>query len=218
MSHSTNRPPNLLARVRRAAQAEPRKAAALACLLLLLGVLAGRQFLGGASAGPAVASGAAGAAGAADLDGRGGNAAPTAAGGAGTSGLEGASPVQAWLEGPAIPLSRNLFAVKVDLFPTEAPPASFVESDRPGFWDEIAKSLLDHADQQDRRQKQLSTVQAQASALQVTSVLMGARPRAVINGELVGEGDVVAAFRVLKIEARRIVIEREGIRLEITMK
>jgi hypothetical protein len=46
---------------------------------------------------------------------------------------------------------------------------------------------------------------------------MGPNPRAVINGELVGEGDVVAEFRVLKIEARRIVIEREGIRLEITM-
>jgi hypothetical protein len=43
-------------------------------------------------------------------------------------------------------------------------------------------------------------------------------PKALIDGELVGEGDVVAGFRVLKIGARGIVIEREGIVLEILMK
>ncbi len=55
---------------------------------------------------------------------------------------------------------------------------------------------------------------------------MGTRPKAVINGDLVGEGDLVASgtgrartqFRVLKIEPRRIIVEREGIRLEIPMK
>ena len=39
-----------------------------------------------------------------------------------------------------------------------------------------------------------------------------------VNGERVGEGDVVASFRVSRIEARRIIVEREGIRLEIQMK
>ena len=40
----------------------------------------------------------------------------------------------------------------------------------------------------------------------------------MINGKLIAEGDVVASFRVLKIEPRRIIVEREGIRLEILMK
>jgi hypothetical protein len=40
----------------------------------------------------------------------------------------------------------------------------------------------------------------------------------MVNGKLIGEGSVVAEFRVLKIEARRIVVEREGIQLEIQMK
>jgi len=44
---------------------------------------------------------------------------------------------------------------------------------------------------------------------------MGASPKALVNGQLVGVGDVVASFRVCKIEARRIVVEREGIKLEI---
>jgi hypothetical protein len=52
------------------------------------------------------------------------------------------------------------------------------------------------------------------------------KPKAVLNGELVGIGDVVAStagearttFRVLKIEARRIIVEREGIKLAVPMK
>ena len=48
--------------------------------------------------------------------------------------------------------------------------------------------------------------------------MMGASPKALINGQLVGEGEVVAGFRVLKIEARRMIIEREGIQLEIQTK
>ena len=54
--------------------------------------------------------------------------------------------------------------------------------------------------------------------MQLLSTVMGAKPKAMINGELVGEGDVIAAFRVIRIEARRVIVEREGIRLEITMK
>jgi hypothetical protein len=58
----------------------------------------------------------------------------------------------------------------------------------------------------------------EAEQLRPTSTIPGANPKAMINGMLVGEGDVVASFRVIKIEARRILVEREGIRLEIPMK
>jgi hypothetical protein len=47
---------------------------------------------------------------------------------------------------------------------------------------------------------------------------MGPQPKAMIEGKLVNEGEVAAGFRVLKIEPRRITIEREGIVLEIQMK
>jgi hypothetical protein len=47
---------------------------------------------------------------------------------------------------------------------------------------------------------------------------MGPQPKAMVNGELVGEDSVVANFRIVQIEARRIIVEREGIRLEIQMK
>ena len=70
---------------------------------------------------------------------------------------------------------------------------------------------------------------------QVTSRLDSARKTlqatlastpALVNGQLVREGDVVAtgsgvsrtAYRVLKIEARRVILEREGIRSEIPLE
>jgi hypothetical protein len=39
--------------------------------------------------------------------------------------------------------------------------------------------------------------------------------KAMVNGTLVEEGDTVSGFKILKIEARRMVVEREGIRLEV---
>jgi len=48
--------------------------------------------------------------------------------------------------------------------------------------------------------------------------MMGPVPKAMIDGQLVGEGSVVADFRVLKIESRKVIVEREGIMLAIQMK
>ena len=74
------------------------------------------------------------------------------------------------------------------------------------------------ADQRDKRQNLIANYKAQAASLRLVSTMMGPQPKAMVNAELVGEGSVVAGFRVLKIEARRIIVEREGIRLEIQMK
>ena len=131
-----------------------------------------------------------------------------------------------WLHGDISPLSRNLFAVKLDNFPldgTAAAPTAPQADD--GFWDQLAKSMSSRADQKKERAALLENLQHQAGQLKLSSIVMGAKPRAVINGEMVGESDNVATgtgesrtvFRVLKIESRRIIIEREGIKLEVQM-
>jgi len=71
------------------------------------------------------------------------------------------------------------------------------------------------ADQQREHDALVANLRKQAEQLKVQSTVMGASPKALINGEFVGVGSVVASFRVTKIEARRIVVEREGIRLEV---
>lgn len=131
-----------------------------------------------------------------------------------------------WLHGPISPLSRNLFTVKIDNFPLDGTgPAPSAPEAKEGFWDQLAKSMSTQADQKKERAALLENLQHQAGQLKLQSIVMGTKPRAVVNGEMVGEGDNVAAgtgesrtmFRVLKIESRRIIIEREGIRLEVLM-
>jgi len=93
----------------------------------------------------------------------------------------------------------------------------------------LRKSDATQADQNSELQQRLQNLRQQAAeGLQLRSIstVTGATPKALVNGELLGEGDVVAcgsgetraAYRVLKIEARRIIVEREGIKLEIPMR
>ncbi|HRK31446.1 MAG TPA: hypothetical protein PLD59_10240 [Tepidisphaeraceae bacterium] len=122
-----------------------------------------------------------------------------------------------WLDAPAAPLMRNPYYIRYEIFPPDATKPQETLGGR-GFWDEIAKSLTVAVDEEEKKHEKLQDLQRRASELRVASVMMGPSPRALIDDKLVGEGDVVANFRVLKIEARRIIVEAEGIRLEIQMK
>jgi hypothetical protein len=125
--------------------------------------------------------------------------------------------LQKWSEPPVPPITRNLFAVRMEYFPIDG--SRTAESDTEGgFWAKLEKSMRLQTDQKDKRENLTANITAQAEKLKVQSTVMGPKPRAMVNGELVGEGDVVAEFRVLKIESRRIIVEREGIRLEILMR
>jgi hypothetical protein len=78
--------------------------------------------------------------------------------------------------------------------------------------------MASRADQRKERQILVENLQLQAAQLRLQSTVMGPTPRALINGDMLREGDVVAAFRIVRIEARRIIVEREGVKLEIQMK
>lgn len=126
--------------------------------------------------------------------------------------------LQQWLAGPIKPLTRDLFRVNLDLYPVDPSRSATSATDlakniKPGD-----KSQATAADVKMARQVLIENLRQQASELKLQSTMMGVSPKALINGELVGEGDVVASFRVVKIEARGIVVEQEGIQLEILMK
>jgi hypothetical protein len=127
--------------------------------------------------------------------------------------------VRQWLGQPLSPPLRNLFEVKLDYFPLDGSrPTSVSPAADSDFWDQLEKSLAWRADQRIKRETQIVAFMQEADQLRPTSTIGGPNPKAMINGALVGEGDVVASFRIIKIEARRILVEREGIRLEIPMK
>jgi hypothetical protein len=126
-----------------------------------------------------------------------------------------------WLNEP-LPqvVSRNMFEVKLDYFPMDAARTSKDSGTvtDPTFWEKLAKSIDAQADQQHKRDNLIQNLRQQAGQLSVTSTLMGPKPKAMVNGMMVGEGEVVAQFRVTEIRARSVIVEREGIRLEIPMK
>lgn len=210
---------NLVAKFISAVRRDPQKAGILTVLFAILLVLQMRLRMndkGGPAA--AIASGPAVSA----------SSNNSAHHGAPTPGkpVDAATALRAWMDQPPVSLKRNLFAVDLERFPQDSGHSTSANTDDAGFWDDVAKSLTVRADVKRGRQILQENLSQQASQLRLQSTMMGATPKAVIDGELVGEGDVVAAksgedriqFRVLKIEARRIIVEREGIKLVIQMK
>jgi hypothetical protein len=121
-----------------------------------------------------------------------------------------------WAQRPVKPLARNPFAIALDNYPRDGAQAD-VQTVGNSYWDLVKKSMSARADQQEERQILMDNVRIAAGALKLQSTIMGAQPGAMLNGELVREGSVVAGFRVVKIEARQVIVEREGVKLALMM-
>lgn len=208
-------PGTLWDKISRAVRNDPQKAGVLTVLVSILVVLQVRLQMSDRDAGPsrATASTAAAVADNPPAFGAGGDVARPA-----PRPADSAAALRAWMDAPVAPLARNLFAVELERFPHDGSAVQTANKDAVGFWDELAKSMTFRADVRKERQVLVENLARQASQLRLQSTIMGASPKAVIDGGLVGEGDVVASFRVLRIEPRRIIVEREGIKLEIQMK
>jgi hypothetical protein len=189
-----------------AARADPKKGSALALLLLLMG-LAWTRWL--TSEGPARASAMI--------------VHPpisiTSDSSTPTTKVSSVNLLREWAKGPVGALSRNLFYINPALFPLDGTKSAGAVVVEHGFWDELAKSLAWRSEEEGKRQQRVDALKWQAAQLHLQSILLDAQqPKALVDGQLLKEGDVVANFRVLKISARGIVLEREGIKLEVQFK
>jgi hypothetical protein len=134
--------------------------------------------------------------------------------------------VKRWLDAPVSSVSRNLFSIRQEFYPSRSSKVASTGPESGGFWEEIEKSKSKEVDDKRRRDILVENLQREAAKLRLQSTVMGPEPQAIIGGSLVKEGDVVASdgpgtgvqFRVLSIEARRVIIEREGIKLELRMQ
>jgi hypothetical protein len=213
--------------------AEPAKRRALwpVAVATLAGVIAARDLLF-TSAGPTRASAMSTAAA--------GHVAETSEKSAGEALPARPSPLRAWLDEPVAPVERNIFtfagsadAGSDELVRTEAKlvaGSSDAQQWREGSAAEAAEAASSPATDVPG-QRAAASGPAGGSKLRVRQVrlqstLMGAQPTALIDGQMVREGDVVATgsgsarsvYRVLKIEARRVILEREGIRAEVPLE
>jgi hypothetical protein len=208
-----------IARLRQAAKDDPKKAGILAVLVLVMLVMWGKFALTGKSE-PASAVGAVNPPATLAVAGR-----TVSDNAARLRFSEHAERLSDWTRQPVKPLSRNLFAVNLTYYRRDGSNVAQQDGEQ-GFWEELAKSRAAQTDQKKARQILIENLQLQASQIKLQSTLMGSTPKAMVNGKLVGIGDVVAVetaearttFRVLKIEARGMIVEHEGIKLAISMK
>jgi hypothetical protein len=117
-----------------------------------------------------------------------------------------------WLAKPRGAVDRNLFAIHLDYYPRadDRKPATDGAEDS-------TSTPTTEADQKREQQILMENLQTQAAKLKLQSTLMGSVPRAMVNGQLVQAGDTVEGFTVVKIEARSIVVQQDGVTLEIAM-
>jgi hypothetical protein len=114
-----------------------------------------------------------------------------------------------WARQPTDNHTRNLFAVSINDYPID-----------PAHAESSAKSDSSQADQMKERQILIQNLQAQAAKLTLEGVVLGDSPKAWIDGLLVGIGQPIGdtGFRVASIDARRILIQRDGVQIELSMK
>lgn len=188
------------------AHREPKKAVALGVLVLFMGGLWVWRLGGTSGPTPAIAS----VARAADT--------PSVPPGVAVQNDSPANRFQEWAQRPVEDSGRNPFVIEMDYYPRMGGAGETAAGQTQGFWGELAKSVNSRADQKREREILLENMRHKAEQLHLQSTIMGQKPKAMVNGKLVEEGDVVAEFRVLKIGPRGIIVERDGIRLEVLMK
>ena len=219
MSDLTNFQTRLLAKMPTAVRADPKKSAVLAGLAIVMASVMLKQF---------VFTGATRSA-SADVTASADSAANSGASATSLSvGMKRESPVVAWLGEPIKTLDRNLFEFKGEFYPrsSEAAVATAHVIEDGLFWDQLAKSLSARADSKKQRQIRVDNLQQAASKLRVQSTIMGPSPRAMVDGRMTRLGGTVEAdagsgssvtFKVVKVEARRLIVERDGLKFEVPM-
>ena len=82
----------------------------------------------------------------------------------------------------------------------------------------VAKSDAGRADLKMEHERKLEQFRQTAAGFQLQSTITGAAPRAMVDGQMIRVGDVIRAFRVEQISACGIVVERDGIRLQVSFQ
>ena len=133
--------------------------------------------------------------------------------------------VRLWRSQPVPHLSRNLFVSRLTLPPAETAMSAdqSPRSEEEGlFWRQLERAMASRADRELYRRSLVEAAIADASALELTSIVIGPHSTALINGKLLGRGDVIAegergSFTIVSIEPSRVVLARDGHRLAIRL-
>lgn len=113
------------------------------------------------------------------------------------------------------PLARNLFEIQYERFPDDSN-APVSQNAQSVFWEQLAKSMDYRTDQEIARKNLVESLRKQAHSLRPKAILsVNGSQTALIDGSLANEGDLINGFRIVRIQEDRLIVEREGVRLEV---
>ncbi len=98
-------------------------------------------------------------------------------------------------------MDRDMFALDVTRFLSAGGADTPVDADASG---DLTQNDMDF---------QRAVIREEAGKLQLQSVMLGASPRVMINGRLLGIGDAIDGFKIQAIHDRRVVLEKQGYRV-----
>jgi hypothetical protein len=137
--------------------------------------------------------------------------------------------LESWLARPIEPITRDLFAYDLSRFPF----ASLYAQSSPDapravtVWDRAEKSLNARADALKQTESRRSSLIRAAERLNVQSIMSsGSTSTAMVNGRVLRVGEIVedesapvkVSFVVRAIEGRRLIVERDGVRIAVSIR
>jgi hypothetical protein len=120
-------------------------------------------------------------------------------------------------------IARDLFKPNPELYPPRTGSGAVGTDLRGqqqgprGWLGQLGEWLNRKRRSQHDRQAWVAAIRAQARALSLQSTMLGATPTALINGEMLREGDWISGFRLESIASGRCVISREGVKVVLRM-
>lgn len=107
-------------------------------------------------------------------------------------------------------LARDLFRLDASGYERVAVPAPAVET----IPTPVVEKSVDHSADESAR---VASIRQAAGELRLQSTIRGEQPRAVINGISLAQGQQIKGFVLVRIEARQVIIERDGVQITLEM-
>lgn len=113
-------------------------------------------------------------------------------------------------------LARDVFSVDWMLFPSAPTTRNTIAAGDPTF--DWCKRLGRVALEEQKKQRaKIARAQRDASRLTLQSTIVGQRSFAIINGEFLRPGSEIGGFRLVHVENRDVVLERNNVRITLTL-
>jgi hypothetical protein len=109
-------------------------------------------------------------------------------------------------------ITRDIFMPNPKVFPLVVKSTGTEAANKPNVVkDEEAKRTAE-------LKRKTERIRQEGAELHLEGAIIGRVPIAIINGSVLGPGGVINGFRIVKIESQTCVVEKEGIKLSLTME